>query len=156
MSAWSKAHHIKNDEILFVSDEDAKFSKTIGWTSGHRLARYAIVLDKGKVVYAGKDEKGQLSVGNFLLWLFLGAVGWKVCADIKIAGVYRGNRACEVVSGEGRKMSQRRGRPVKIGRFCLSVMGRIDVSVFPRVFVTPAENDSVVPCALPVRTLRPS
>jgi alkyl hydroperoxide reductase 1 len=68
MSAWSKAHHIKNDEILFLSDEDAKFSQSIGWTQGPRLARYAIVLDKGKVVYAGKDEKGQLSVCDPLLF----------------------------------------------------------------------------------------
>ncbi|KAA8908639.1 peroxisomal matrix protein [Sphaerosporella brunnea] len=62
MNAWSKAQHVKNDEILFLSDDEAKFSKSIGWNMGPRTARYAIVLDKGKVVYAGKDEKGQLSV----------------------------------------------------------------------------------------------
>jgi len=62
MSAWSKANGIKNDEILFLSDDEAKFSKSIGWTMGLRLARYAIVLDKGKVVYCGKDEPGKLEV----------------------------------------------------------------------------------------------
>lgn len=65
MNAWSKANGIKNDEILFLEDPEAKFSKSIGWTMGPRTARYAIVIDKGTVIYAGKDEKGQLDV-NFM------------------------------------------------------------------------------------------
>ncbi|KAF8250473.1 Redoxin [Wilcoxina mikolae CBS 423.85] len=64
MNAWSKANGIKNDEILFLSDDEAKFSKSIGWNMGPRLARYAIVIEKGKVVYCGKDEPGQLEVSS--------------------------------------------------------------------------------------------
>jgi hypothetical protein len=62
MSAWSKAHNIKNDEILFLSDDELVFSKKIGWTIGSRTARYAIVLDKGIVTYAEKEERGALEV----------------------------------------------------------------------------------------------
>lgn len=65
MSAWSKANGVKNDEILFLSDDEAKFSKSIGWTLGSRTARYAIVIDKGTVVYAAKEEQGKLDVGSF-------------------------------------------------------------------------------------------
>ena len=57
MSAWSKANGVKNDDILFLSDDEAKFSKSIGWTNGSRTARYAIVVDHGVVKYAGKEEK---------------------------------------------------------------------------------------------------
>lgn len=62
MSAWSKANGIKNDDILFCSDDGAKFSKSIGWNIGDRLARYAIAIDKGTIVYAEKEEPGQLEV----------------------------------------------------------------------------------------------
>lgn len=55
MSAWGKANGIKDDFILFASD-DAGFSKSIGWTVGERTARYAIAIDHGKVVYAGRDD----------------------------------------------------------------------------------------------------
>lgn len=66
MNAWSKANGIKNDEILFLEDPEAKFSKSIGWVMGPRTARYAIVIDKGTVIYAGKDERGKLDV-SFLM-----------------------------------------------------------------------------------------
>ena len=62
MSAWGKANGVRDDDILFLSDSDAKFSKSIGLTNGPRLARYAIALDHGKVVYIGKDEPGELKV----------------------------------------------------------------------------------------------
>jgi len=62
MNAWSKAHGIKHDDILFVSDNDAAFSKSIGWNQGARAARYVIVIDHGKVTYAAKDRPGQLDV----------------------------------------------------------------------------------------------
>ncbi|CCX08477.1 Redoxin [Pyronema domesticum] len=64
MSAWSKANGIKNDEILFLSDDEAKFSKQIGWTAGLRTARYALVVDNGKIVYAGRDEPGKLEASS--------------------------------------------------------------------------------------------
>jgi len=64
MSAWSKAHSVKNDDILFLSDDETKFSQKIGWTMGSRTARYAIVLDKGVVTYAEKEDKGTLEVSS--------------------------------------------------------------------------------------------
>lgn len=58
MSAWSKANDVKNspEEILFLSDGELAFSKQIGWTMGERCARYALVIDNGKIVYAEKEE----------------------------------------------------------------------------------------------------
>ncbi|KAF3069063.1 putative peroxiredoxin pmp20 [Daldinia childiae] len=57
-AAWAKANGIK-DEIIFASDDGAPFSNSIGWTLGARTARYAIVVDHGKVVYAEKEpDKG--------------------------------------------------------------------------------------------------
>ncbi|KAF5138208.1 Peroxiredoxin Asp f3 [Metarhizium anisopliae] len=56
MSAWGKAHHIKDDFILCVSDPG--FSKSIGWNDGERTSRYAIVIDHGKVIYAEKETSG--------------------------------------------------------------------------------------------------
>ncbi|KAL7273566.1 hypothetical protein RUND412_003570 [Rhizina undulata] len=64
MSAWSKAQGIKDEEILFLSDEGARFARAIGWNQGERLARFAIVLERGKVLYAEKDEKGVLDVSD--------------------------------------------------------------------------------------------
>lgn len=66
MSAWGKVNGIK-DEIVFLSDPDAKFSKSIGWDmdiSPNRTARYAIVLDKGKVVYAEKEPGRDVTVSE--------------------------------------------------------------------------------------------
>lgn len=40
---------------LFMSDANAEFSKSIGWTNGERTGRYAVVVDHGKVVYAEAD-----------------------------------------------------------------------------------------------------
>jgi len=56
MNAWSKANGVKDDEILFLSDVSTEFSQKLGWTLGERTARYAVVFDKGKVVYAEKEE----------------------------------------------------------------------------------------------------
>ncbi|TDZ20756.1 putative peroxiredoxin prxA [Colletotrichum orbiculare MAFF 240422] len=56
MSAWSKANGVKNDDILFLSDAELAFSKRLGWTLGERTARYALVVDRGKIVYAEKEE----------------------------------------------------------------------------------------------------
>ncbi|CAG8120262.1 unnamed protein product [Penicillium salamii] len=61
MSAWGKANRVRGDEILFLSDPEAKFSKSIGWADevSGRTGRYAIVIDHGKVRYAQiETEKG--------------------------------------------------------------------------------------------------
>ncbi|KAI9817563.1 MAG: hypothetical protein M1827_001175 [Pycnora praestabilis] len=55
MSAWGKANGIKDDSILFFSDPETKFSKSIGWTLGERTARYAMIIDHGKITYAEKE-----------------------------------------------------------------------------------------------------
>ncbi|KAJ5699067.1 Peroxiredoxin Pen c 3 [Penicillium macrosclerotiorum] len=64
MSAWGKANGVTGDDILFLSDPEAKFSKSIGWADAEgRTYRYAIVLDHGKVTYAAKErEKNVLEV----------------------------------------------------------------------------------------------
>ncbi|KAK0613062.1 putative peroxisomal membrane protein [Bombardia bombarda] len=56
MSAWGKANGVRDDSILFMSDPNAEFSNKIGWKKGDRTARYAIVVDHGKVVYADLDD----------------------------------------------------------------------------------------------------
>ncbi|KAJ5437752.1 uncharacterized protein N7458_008750 [Penicillium daleae] len=61
MSAWGKANQVRGDEILFLSDPDAQFSKSIGWAdeASGRTGRYAIVIDHGKVSYAQiETERG--------------------------------------------------------------------------------------------------
>ncbi|OJJ85227.1 peroxiredoxin family protein [Aspergillus glaucus CBS 516.65] len=56
MSAWGKANQVTNDDILFLSDPQAKFSKSIGWADDEgRTGRYAIIIDHGKVTYAARE-----------------------------------------------------------------------------------------------------
>lgn len=64
MSAWGKANGIKNDDILFLSDPESKFSKSIGWNLGERSARYAMIIDKGTVVYAEKEPARDVTVSR--------------------------------------------------------------------------------------------
>ena len=46
-----------------MCDVDTKFSKKIGWTAGERTARYAMVIDHGKIVYAEKEgSPGEVTV----------------------------------------------------------------------------------------------
>ncbi|KAH6854935.1 Redoxin [Chaetomium sp. MPI-CAGE-AT-0009] len=62
MSAWGKANGIKDESILFMSDANADFSRSIGWASADRTGRYAVVVDHGKVVYAEADTtKGSIA-----------------------------------------------------------------------------------------------
>ncbi|KAJ4416051.1 peroxiredoxin type-2 [Gnomoniopsis sp. IMI 355080] len=61
MSAWGKANGVTDDFIIFASDSEAKFSKSIGWTMGERTGRYAIIVDHGKVTYAQEAEKGGIA-----------------------------------------------------------------------------------------------
>ncbi|KAB8217201.1 FMN-linked oxidoreductase [Aspergillus novoparasiticus] len=65
MSAWGKANKVERDDILFLSDPDAKFSDSIGWANNGRTGRYAIVIDHGKVTYAQiETEKGVVKVSG--------------------------------------------------------------------------------------------
>ncbi|KAI0133719.1 Redoxin [Xylariales sp. AK1849] len=64
MSAWGKAKNIKGHDILFLSDPGAGFSKEIGWTKGERTARYALVVEDNKVVYAGKEPGREITVSS--------------------------------------------------------------------------------------------
>jgi alkyl hydroperoxide reductase 1 len=49
---------------LFLSDPGTKFSQSIGWTMGERTARYAIVVDHGKVIYAEKEPGRDVTVSS--------------------------------------------------------------------------------------------
>lgn len=51
---------------LFLSDPEAKFSKSIGWADPEgRTGRYAIIIDNGKVTYAARErEKNALEVSD--------------------------------------------------------------------------------------------
>jgi alkyl hydroperoxide reductase 1 len=57
MSAWGKANGVTDGSILFISDAGAEFSKSIGWNNNERTGRYAIVVDHGKITYAGHEGK---------------------------------------------------------------------------------------------------
>jgi alkyl hydroperoxide reductase 1 len=64
MSAWAKANGVK-DEILFLSDPEARFSSSLGWANGGRTGRYAVVIDHGKVTYAQiETKKGAVEVSS--------------------------------------------------------------------------------------------
>jgi alkyl hydroperoxide reductase 1 len=67
MSAWGKANGVTGDDILFLSDPEAKFSKSIGWADDEgRTYRYAIIIDHGKVTFAKKERsKNVLEVSFF-------------------------------------------------------------------------------------------
>ncbi|KAK2626482.1 hypothetical protein QTJ16_003657 [Diplocarpon rosae] len=64
MSAWGKANGIKGEDILFLSDTNAEFSKKLGWTAGERTARYALIIDHGKITYAEKEPGREVSVSS--------------------------------------------------------------------------------------------
>jgi alkyl hydroperoxide reductase 1 len=64
MAAWGKANGIKDESLIFATDNEAAFSKSIGWTLGPRTARYAIVIDHGKVVYAEKEPGHEVGVSG--------------------------------------------------------------------------------------------
>ena len=62
MSAWGKVNGVKNDDIYFMTDPEAKFSKSVGWNMGERTARYAMIIDHGKIVYAEKEPGREVTV----------------------------------------------------------------------------------------------
>ena len=53
-----------DDNQLFMSDPETKFSKLIGWTMGERTARYAMIIDHGKVVYAEREPGRDVTVSS--------------------------------------------------------------------------------------------
>jgi alkyl hydroperoxide reductase 1 len=53
-----------SSEQLFLSDPGAAFSSKISWTNGERLARYAMTVDHGKVVYAAKEPGRGITVSG--------------------------------------------------------------------------------------------
>ncbi|ANB15015.1 Ahp1p [Sugiyamaella lignohabitans] len=70
-SAWGKALGVKNNDIIFASDGNAAFSKSIGQTLdltdkglGIRTSRYAIIVDDGKVVYNEQEPGADVSVSG--------------------------------------------------------------------------------------------
>lgn len=52
MDAWRKANGVKDPSVIFASDDEASFSKSLGWATGQRAGRYLIIVDHGKVVHA--------------------------------------------------------------------------------------------------------
>ncbi|KAL2846641.1 Redoxin [Aspergillus pseudoustus] len=65
MSAWGKANQVTGEDILFLSDPDARFSSSIGWANAGRTGRYAIIIDHGKVTYADiETKKGAVEVSG--------------------------------------------------------------------------------------------
>ncbi|KAL1955604.1 hypothetical protein VTO42DRAFT_8407 [Malbranchea cinnamomea] len=64
MSAWGKANNVTGDDILFLSDTDAAFSRTFGWAANGRTARYALIIDHGKITYAEKEPGAGVSVSG--------------------------------------------------------------------------------------------
>lgn len=81
MNAWSKVNKIKNDDIvratklshgmtadpnsqIFFTDVDRNFSRSIGWLNGDRNARYALIIDHGKIVYAEKEPGNGVTVSR--------------------------------------------------------------------------------------------
>jgi alkyl hydroperoxide reductase 1 len=49
---------------LFLSDVGTAFSKKLDWTLGERTARYALVIDHGKIVYAEKEPGREVTVSS--------------------------------------------------------------------------------------------
>lgn len=59
-----------DDGKLFLADTETKFSLQIGWMMGDtgRNARWAMVVDDGKVVYAERETKpGEIGVRTLFL-----------------------------------------------------------------------------------------
>jgi len=64
MSAWGKAQGVQHDDVLFLSDTGTSFSTSLGWLKGERTARYALIVDHGKVIYAEKEPAREVTVSS--------------------------------------------------------------------------------------------
>jgi alkyl hydroperoxide reductase 1 len=49
---------------LFLSDPGTAFSQKLGWTTGERTARYAMIIDNGKITYAEKEPGREVTVSS--------------------------------------------------------------------------------------------
>jgi len=49
---------------LFLNDVGTEFSKKLGWTIGERTARYALIIDNGKITYAEKEPGREVTVSS--------------------------------------------------------------------------------------------
>lgn len=45
-----------------MSDPEIKFAKSIGWNAGERVARWAMIIDHGKITYAEKEPERGVTV----------------------------------------------------------------------------------------------
>jgi len=65
MDGWRMANGIKNTDIVFMEDPGLAFCKKIGRVkpNGLRAARFAMVIDNGKVTYIGQDDTGVAASG---------------------------------------------------------------------------------------------
>ncbi|KAI0195505.1 peroxisomal matrix protein [Astrocystis sublimbata] len=64
MSAWGKAQGVQTDDILFLSDTETNFSKKFNWLKGERTARYAMIIENGKIAYAEKEPAREVTVSS--------------------------------------------------------------------------------------------
>lgn len=68
MNAWGKANQIgPNSRIKLMSDTKTMFSNKYAWAAGmgDRNGRWAMVIDDGKVTYAGHDKNpGEVTVSG--------------------------------------------------------------------------------------------
>uniref|UniRef100_A0A060T3Q3 Thioredoxin peroxidase n=1 Tax=Blastobotrys adeninivorans TaxID=409370 RepID=A0A060T3Q3_BLAAD len=69
MAAWGKV--LKNQGLIFASDGNASFSKAGGFDldltakgMGERTARYALIVDHGKITYAQKEPGSEVTVSG--------------------------------------------------------------------------------------------
>ena len=54
---------LTNKIQMFMSDPGIAFSKSIGWTRGaDRTGRFAILIDRGRIVYAENEPGGDVTV----------------------------------------------------------------------------------------------
>lgn len=47
-----------------MNDAGCAFSKQLGWVNGDRTARYALIIDNGKIIYAEKEPGRGVSVSG--------------------------------------------------------------------------------------------
>jgi alkyl hydroperoxide reductase 1 len=70
MSGWQKtqlaADPAHNKDLIFASDLETKLAAQIGWTAQgdpSRNGRFALIVDHGKVTYAGFESEDLQNVG---------------------------------------------------------------------------------------------
>lgn len=64
MPSSSTYYPIAYSSKLFLTDNGTAFSKKFGWTLGERTARYALIIDNGRIVYAEKEPARDITVSG--------------------------------------------------------------------------------------------